>query len=99
MRKHKAKSPYGGKVTIWAREDGQEPRYLEFPTGATIFVEVGKAGPLAVPCEYRRTRPLYKAMISLEDLDPQLACVQKGAKAGTLRVSRRNGTSGKEEER
>lgn len=68
MRQHKVKSPYGGKVTVWARDEDQEPRYLEIPVGSTVWVEMGKAGALAAPCEYRRRRPIYRGMVSLEDI-------------------------------
>ena len=63
------RDPYGGRrVTIWARSADQEPPYLAIPNGRIVWVEVGKAGPLAAPCEYRSTAGTYLAMVSLEDI-------------------------------
>ena len=57
------------EVPIWARDEGQEPRYLMIPPGSTIWVEKSKAGSLAVPCEYRpKGGPGYKGMVALEDI-------------------------------
>jgi len=86
MRQFRVRDPYRKrKVTIWARDKDQEPRYLEIPTGSTVWVSVGQAGPLAAPCEYRQAGlPTYKAMVSLEDLNPQIAPKNERGRKGIL---------------
>ena len=71
MRQYKVRDPNGSRrVTIWADGPG-EPRYLEIPSGSTVWVKMSERGPLAAPCEYRpEGEPVYSAMVSLEDILP-----------------------------
>ena len=88
MRQFKVKNPNGGRrVTIWSRDQDQQPPYLEIPNGRIVWVEVKKAGPLAAPCELRRNgQSPYLAMVSLEDI-PAFAPKPFDPKTGLQAVS------------
>ena len=91
MRQYKVRDPHGSRrVTIWARSADQEPPYLAIPNGRIVWVEVGRAGPLAAPCEYRSTAGTYLAMVSLEDI-PGFWPVLDGTKIAPGRAAQRKG--------